>query len=813
MSFVDVSNVQPSTLTTSSTITASGFEPNYALALSCTGGQIDASTTALAGNWTTSTNVTTSGTGTFVIAARGTSSSSFGGQTNVVVTAGNTSDTYTITTRNADTTPNTITFTNITGAERSTQYTSSTVTVTGLEPNIGVSVIFWDSTGGGSNHLVDAGTTSLSGTFDVFKSVTTSGSGTLVIAARLTTGTTFSTAYSITLNVSGSLTTFTVTTRAADTTPLAFTLTDALNQNTSTSVNTGIVTVSGLEPNTGISFSNAFLGFPGGVFVEWGTSTLGGLNSVSNGMGFFVTTSATGTFVIRLSTTTDTAFSTSGSGVVSLNGVSDTWNWSTRAPDTTGSFPAIFPSVTNAELSTLYTSTAQTVSGLEPNTTFNFSVSFGEITGGTSTVDNVWATSKSITTSGTGSAVLNIRRISSASVGTGTNGTISCNGTPITNGTFSITTRNADFSPDPFTFTDVTGAALNTTYTSNTLTITGLEPNTSNVIVQAPSGGLIDAGTTALSGTFATSKSITTSSTGTLVVAARVTSSSSGGTAVNCLVQVASGSDTYTVTTAAAVETITFSIGAGGDGGIGAASGTSGITSSASFRGFNLYGYGGAGGQYNNGTSASGGGYAGDSLSGGANGGNGGSATGDVGGGGGGGVAGGNALSPNFNGYGGQGGGFSSDPGGIKAALTAAGIVYNTVGGIGGSNEANPNIESGEPGSGDVGTGGGGAGWYGGNGGLGIGGGGGGGAAGYTTGDKNGGWGGNGWVFIKYLSGGSYGYYLTGSNTSFTLPSGSSNITVWVCGGGGGGAGSPANIDSASGGGGGDGGIAYKFWT
>jgi hypothetical protein len=77
-----------------------------------------------------------------------------------------------------DLTPNAFNFTDQTGVALSSTITSNTVTITGLSPNVSITV-------SGSGGTVDAGTSSLSGTFSSSKTVTTSGSGTIVVAGRM----------------------------------------------------------------------------------------------------------------------------------------------------------------------------------------------------------------------------------------------------------------------------------------------------------------------------------------------------------------------------------------------------------------------------------------------------------------------------------------------------------------------------------------------------------------------------------------------------------------------------------------------------
>ena len=77
--------------------------------------------------------------------------------------------------------PDPFTFTAITNAVQLTTYTSNIVTVTGMSAGISISV-------SAENGFIDAGTTSLTGTFTKNKSITVSSGGTIVVQARGTTG-------------------------------------------------------------------------------------------------------------------------------------------------------------------------------------------------------------------------------------------------------------------------------------------------------------------------------------------------------------------------------------------------------------------------------------------------------------------------------------------------------------------------------------------------------------------------------------------------------------------------------------------------
>ncbi len=102
----------------------------------------------------------------------------------------------------------------------------------------------------------------------------------------------------------------------------------------------------------------------------------------------------------------------------------------------------------------------------------------------------------------------------------------------------------ADTTPDQFTFTDQTGAALNTVVTSNTITVTGINAAASISIAD---------------GTYSVNGGAYTSASGTVtngaMVTVHVTSSASYSTTVNATLTIGGVSDTFSVTTQAASPT------------------------------------------------------------------------------------------------------------------------------------------------------------------------------------------------------------------------------------------------------------------
>lgn len=109
---------------------------------------------------------------------------------------------------------------------------------------------------------------------------------------------------------------------------------------------------------------------------------------------------------------------------------------------------------------------------------------------------------------------------------------------------FTITREAEDTTPNQFTFTDVTGVALGSTQTSNTVTIAGINTSVSVSIT---------------GGTYSKNGGVYTSSAGTAVsgdtFSVRHTASSSYSTAVNTTLTVGQTSDTFTSTTEAAIAT------------------------------------------------------------------------------------------------------------------------------------------------------------------------------------------------------------------------------------------------------------------
>jgi hypothetical protein len=189
-----------------------------------------------------------------------------------------------------------------------------------------------------------------------------------------------------------------------------------------------------------------------------------------------------------------------------------------------------FTDVTDATVSTLYESNTITVSGT--NSPATVTITGGEYSKNGGSYTSAAGTADSGDT-------FRVRHTSSGSASTATNTVLTIGGVSDTYTT--TTAAAADTTPDAFTFTDITDATVSTLYTSNTITVTGINASTAVTIT---------------GGEYSKNGGAYTSSAGTAVVndtfAVRHTSSGSNSTATNTVLTIGGVSDTYTTTTEAA---------------------------------------------------------------------------------------------------------------------------------------------------------------------------------------------------------------------------------------------------------------------
>lgn len=188
-SFTDATGVNLSTVTASNAITVAGIEA--ATSFTVTGGTAEKNTS---GTWAASGTVANGDT----VKVRGTSSASYETAVNVVLTIGGVSDTFTITTKIADTTPASFSFVDKTNIELSTLTESAAITVSGIDIAVPLTVT------GGEAEVNSSGVWVTSGTVE-------SGN---TVKVRRTSSAEYETAVNVVLNINGVSDTFTITTRA-----------------------------------------------------------------------------------------------------------------------------------------------------------------------------------------------------------------------------------------------------------------------------------------------------------------------------------------------------------------------------------------------------------------------------------------------------------------------------------------------------------------------------------------------------------------------------------------------------------------------
>lgn len=192
-SFTDATNVNPSTLTTASSVTISG------LPAGCPGqvtvsGQGSPQISIAGGGWT---NYGTIANGE-MLAVRLTSSASFSTANTATISIGATQDSWSVTTRAQDATPDAFSFTDVTNQPVSSVVTSNTITPAGYEGSIPVSV-----SGQGSPQIsINGGAWVTSGTITAGQT----------LAVRLTSSAAYVTALSATVDVGGVTDNWSVTT-------------------------------------------------------------------------------------------------------------------------------------------------------------------------------------------------------------------------------------------------------------------------------------------------------------------------------------------------------------------------------------------------------------------------------------------------------------------------------------------------------------------------------------------------------------------------------------------------------------------------
>jgi hypothetical protein len=351
-SFTNETNAEPGTAYTTGITTITGINYKARISISgfgsfsINGGAFTTSSSFIRNNETVSIKIpTTSGTST-----------DFSKLYSSTLTIGKVSSQWSVTTRALDQTPDSFSFTSVTGMEVGIGTTSNTVNISGLESGIPIS----------SQIISGVGSFSINGATPVFSGNVTNAD---TIQMALISPVSFASTNTSEIRVGSFITSFSVSTRSADITPDAFSFTDQTNVNFSTAITSNTITISGCD--SGVSLSASISGGSGLFRVVRSGVTIRDFsplnyNLVQNG----------DQITVRL--TSSSSGSTSTSTTLTVSGVSDTFTVTTRSPivDTIPS-QFTFTDVTNQSQSSTITSNTITLSGMTPGENATASVSGG----------------------------------------------------------------------------------------------------------------------------------------------------------------------------------------------------------------------------------------------------------------------------------------------------------------------------------------------------------------------------------------------------------------------------------------------------
>ncbi len=484
-SFTAETEVERSTQVESAAVTITGIE--RAVDISISGGEYQIND----GGYTSTAGTVSNGQS---VQVRLTSSSEFSTDASLTLTAGGVSGTFTATTIAQDITPEAFSFASQTDRALSTQITSASATVSGINDATAISI--------------DGGEYSINnGTFTDQAGEIEDGDG---VRVRLTSSANFSTDTVATLTIGGVDGAFTVTTLAQDITPDAFAFDALANVSQSSQQDSAAVAIAGLNDAAPITIVNGQYAIDDGEF----TSDAG---LISNGQ------------EVTVRVTSSALFSTEATATLSIGPesatVDGTFTVTTLARDDTPEAFEPSAAMTGATRSTVVNFTAFDVAGL--NDTVDISIDAGSFT----------INSGSAVTSGTvqnGDSVV-VSLTSSPNFSTAVNATLTIGSL---GGVFSVVTEDQDIVPDAFSFTDVTDLEPSTLTTSNSISVSGINDG-SVVSVENGEYSIDDGDFTSDGGTVTNGQS----------VRVRTTSSASLLTATNVVLTIGGVSDTYTLTT------------------------------------------------------------------------------------------------------------------------------------------------------------------------------------------------------------------------------------------------------------------------
>lgn len=327
--FVDLADVARGVTVESNLVTITGI--NDATPISVSGGSFSIN----GGTWRTHPGYAYNGD---VVKVQHVAASAHGTRTDTVLTVGTVSDIFSSTTVAADTTPDPYSFSPQSNVPRSTQVTSASVMITGIDAATPISV------SGGSYSVSGAPFTTAPGIVypnDNVRVQHLSASG-------------FSMQTVTTLSIGGVQAAFASTTAAADGTPDAFAFAAASGVARSSTVTSGAIAVSGIDTAAAISVAGGSYSVNGAAF----TTAAGTVNAGDQ---------------VRVQHVASAAFGTATTTTLTIGGVAGGFTSTTETADTTPNAFA-FVDVT-AKKNKAVTSSPVTISGI--NTAAPITVSGG----------------------------------------------------------------------------------------------------------------------------------------------------------------------------------------------------------------------------------------------------------------------------------------------------------------------------------------------------------------------------------------------------------------------------------------------------
>lgn len=306
-----------------------------------------------------------------------------------------------------------------------------------------------------------------------------------------------------------------------DSTPNEFTFTDLIEKDPNTYYESDMVLITGLHPN--ITF------FPTVAYGEFRISTQPLTSNIpyTNFLSSGIKTDNNGMLYAQLKTNSSSLFNKDKIMEFTIGSVTKYWKIRTRNIDNNPDDFTI-PKITNAELDTDYESSIVTITGLEKG--YEVLVvcnknGFIDVEG-ENTFTNIWSTSKLVKTDINGTIRLKCKmksamnfldtKVMSVRIGN-------------VDKDFIIENREFDTTPNDFNIPNITDAELNKEYTSQLVTITGLEKN-ANITVSCDIGLLDVSGEYPFSTVWSNIKIVKTDSNGELKLLCKMNSASLNGT-------------------------------------------------------------------------------------------------------------------------------------------------------------------------------------------------------------------------------------------------------------------------------------------